>query len=108
MPAEPVRDGRANAAISSASARCKLLAPGLVGVPDDEINKITHENAMRLFSYDPFVHLPKDQCTVGALRALATDVDVREKAVTGAQPRDPSEPPITVMTLAAASTAKKS
>src|SRR3954468_15936454 len=86
----------------------ELLAPALAGVPDDEINKITHENAMRLFSYDPFAHLPKDQCTGGALRALATDVDVREKAVTGAKPRDPSEPPITVMTLAAASTAKKS
>jgi hypothetical protein len=85
----------------------ELLAPALVGVPDDEINKMTHENAMRLFSYDPFAHLPKDQCTVGALRALATDVDVSEKAVTGALPRDPSEPPITVMTLAAASTAKK-
>jgi hypothetical protein len=34
-------------------------------------------------------------------------VDVSEKAITGALPRDPSEPPITVMTLAAASTAKK-
>jgi predicted TIM-barrel fold metal-dependent hydrolase len=86
----------------------ELLYPALAGVPDEEINKITHENAMRLFSYDPFAHLPKDQCTVAALRALATDVDVSEKAVTGALPRDPSEPPITVMTLAAASTAKKS
>jgi hypothetical protein len=82
----------------------ELLAPALAGLTDDEINKITHENAIRLFSYDPFAHIPKEQCTVGALRAQATDVDVNEKAVTGAQPRDPSEPPITIMTIVAAAT----
>ena len=47
----------------------------LDGVPEDEINKITHLNAMRNFSYDPFSHIPREQCTVGALRAQATDVD---------------------------------
>jgi tryptophan-rich sensory protein len=47
----------------------------LQGVPDDEIDKITHLNAMRSFSFDPFAHLPREQCTVGALRALAADVD---------------------------------
>ncbi len=47
----------------------------LDGVPDDEINKITHENAMRHFKFDAFSHIPKDQCTVAALRAQATDVD---------------------------------
>src|SRR4029079_9401107 len=57
-----------------------------------------------LFSYDPFTHIPKEQCTVGALRAQATDVDVRERAVTGAQPRDPNEPPITIMSIVAAAT----
>ncbi len=82
------------------------LSRALVGIPDDEINKITHENAMRLFQYDPFSHIAKEQATVGALRALAENVDVQERAVTGAQPRDPSEPPITVMTLAAATGAK--
>src|SRR5205085_7303181 len=45
-------------------------------VPDDEVTKITHENAMRIFSYDPFAHRPKEQCTVGALRAESPDVDV--------------------------------
>jgi hypothetical protein len=54
---------------------------------------------MKLFTYDPFTHIPKEQCTVGALRAQATDVDTSEKAVTGAQPRDPSEPPITIMSI---------
>jgi hypothetical protein len=48
----------------------------LEGVPDDEIRKITHENAMRHFRYDPFSRRPKESCTVGALRAGATDVDV--------------------------------
>jgi hypothetical protein len=48
----------------------------LADVPDDEIDKITHSNAMRLFSYDPFSVRPKEKSTVGALRAEAADVDV--------------------------------
>jgi predicted TIM-barrel fold metal-dependent hydrolase len=47
----------------------------LDGLPRDEIDKITHQNAMRAFSYDPFSHIPKEEATVGALRARATDVD---------------------------------
>jgi hypothetical protein len=43
---------------------------------DDAINTITHENAMREFRFDPFAHRPKEQCTVGALRAESPDVDV--------------------------------
>jgi predicted TIM-barrel fold metal-dependent hydrolase len=42
---------------------------------DATINKITHENAMRAYSFDPFTHIPKDQCRAGRLRNLATDVD---------------------------------
>ena len=38
--------------------------------------KITHENALRLFSFNPFTHVSKDQATVGALRTQATDVDL--------------------------------
>jgi predicted TIM-barrel fold metal-dependent hydrolase len=46
------------------------------GVTDDtEINKITWQNATRFFDWDPFKHTPKDKASVGALRALATDVD---------------------------------
>jgi predicted TIM-barrel fold metal-dependent hydrolase len=51
------------------------LMKSLDGVPDDEINMITHENAMRAFHYDPFGHRRREQCTVGALRAEAADVD---------------------------------
>jgi predicted TIM-barrel fold metal-dependent hydrolase len=45
-------------------------------VPDDEINKITYENSCRYFEFDPFKYTPKEQATVGALRALAKDVDI--------------------------------
>ena len=52
------------------------VAEQLDGVPADEVTKITHENAARIFSFDPFVHIAKDQATAGALRAQATDVDL--------------------------------
>jgi predicted TIM-barrel fold metal-dependent hydrolase len=45
-------------------------------VPDDHIRKITHENAMRWYSFDPFAHVPKEQATVGALRRQAAGHDV--------------------------------
>jgi len=46
------------------------------GVTDAEAAKITHENAMRWYSFDPFVHVPKEQATVGALRQQAAGHDV--------------------------------
>jgi hypothetical protein len=42
---------------------------------DEQVNKITHENAMRHFSFDPFGIRPKEKATVRALRAEAADVD---------------------------------
>ena len=47
----------------------------LVGLTDEQIAKITHTNAMRLFQFDPFATRPKEQCTAGALRAESPDVD---------------------------------
>ncbi len=47
------------------------VAKQLEGMTDDEINKMTHENAMRIYHYDPFAHRPKDRSTVAALRAEA-------------------------------------
>jgi hypothetical protein len=82
-----------------------LLSPALTGIPDADVDRITHLNAMRVFQYDPFAVRPREQCTVGALRASAADVDVSERAVTGAKPRDPGEPPITIMSIVAAATA---
>jgi predicted TIM-barrel fold metal-dependent hydrolase len=42
---------------------------------DEEVDRITWQNALRFFDWDPFGHIPKDQSSVGALRSLATDVD---------------------------------
>ena len=42
---------------------------------DEDINKITWENACRFFDWDPFKHTTRAEATVGALRSLATDVD---------------------------------
>ncbi len=41
--------------------------------PTTRSNKITHENAMRIYQFDPFSSIPRGQATVGALRALVTD-----------------------------------
>src|SRR6266568_1924382 len=46
------------------------------GVPDDELDKITYQNALRWYSFDPFAHRSKEQCTVGALRAENPGHDV--------------------------------
>jgi predicted TIM-barrel fold metal-dependent hydrolase len=46
------------------------------GCSDEEIHKITWQNACRFFSWDPFAHTARDQATVGALRALARDANV--------------------------------
>ncbi len=44
-----------------------------IDISDEDINKMTHLNAMREFNYElPF---PKEECTVGALRKLSPNVD---------------------------------
>jgi predicted TIM-barrel fold metal-dependent hydrolase len=50
------------------------VAKQLDGVPVDEVNKMTHENAMRIFRYDPFAHRPRERSTVASLRS-----EVRER-----------------------------
>ncbi|WP_216907755.1 amidohydrolase family protein [Nocardia noduli] len=49
-------------------------------VPDEDIDKMTHRNAMRWYSFDPFKHVPREKATVGALRAAAGDHDVSIQA----------------------------
>ncbi|MGW0830508.1 amidohydrolase family protein [Streptomyces prunicolor] len=49
-------------------------------VPDDEARKITFENAMRWYSFDPFAHIPREQATVGALRKAAKGHDVSTRS----------------------------
>jgi predicted TIM-barrel fold metal-dependent hydrolase len=46
-----------------------------VGVPDDEIDLISWKNACDFYQFDPFAHRTRKECTVGALRAQAADVD---------------------------------
>ena len=48
---------------------------------DEDVDKITHGNAMRLFDYDPFSILGgREKCNVGALRKQAEGWDVSVKA----------------------------
>ena len=46
------------------------------GVTEQEARKMTYENAMRWYSFDPFAHVPKEEATVGALRRRAAGHDV--------------------------------
>ena len=50
------------------------------GVDRLDIDKISHLNAIRNFGYDPFSVMPKEECTVGALRQKAAGHDVSIKA----------------------------
>jgi predicted TIM-barrel fold metal-dependent hydrolase len=52
------------------------LAEVAADVSDEDLAKIGHENACRWYSFDPFAHREKADCTVGALRAQAGDHDV--------------------------------
>jgi hypothetical protein len=56
----------------NAPERCEVLFADL---DDATVNKLTHENAMRHYQFDPFSVRPKERCTAAALRAEATDVD---------------------------------
>jgi predicted TIM-barrel fold metal-dependent hydrolase len=55
-------------------------------IPKQEVDKITHLNAMKRFQYDPFAKIPRAQSTVGALRAQARDVDLSLKKGGGGTP----------------------
>ena len=46
-------------------AVAKVMEP----LTDVQVAKITHENAMRHYHFDPFASRPKERCTVAALRA---------------------------------------
>ncbi len=65
---------------------------------DAQINKVTHENAMRFFKFDPFKHYKREELTVGALRAQAAAKGVDTTLISGggAAPVEPgTERPIT-------------
>jgi len=77
----------------------EVIGAYLDGVPADEAAKITHANALRIFSFDPFAHVPRAQATVGALRAQAADVDLGYRS----SPRLKKEGTETVSVLSLAS-----
>lgn len=54
----------------------ETLWPSIGHLPDEEINSITHGNAMREFRLDPFPSRPRERSTVAALRAESPDVDL--------------------------------
>ena len=69
-----------------------LFERHFAGVPEREVHQITHGNALRTFRLDPFVHLPREQCTVGALRAQAKDVDLSLQSHPGRPPAEHDGP----------------
>ena len=65
---------------------------------DEQINKVTHLNAMRFFRFDPFEHYKREELTVGALRAKAAakGVDTTPISTDGARPvQDGEKRPVT-------------
>ncbi len=54
----------------------EILWESMKDVPDNDINMMTHENAMRAFEWGFSDRRPKERCTVGALRAEAEGVDL--------------------------------
>jgi predicted TIM-barrel fold metal-dependent hydrolase len=63
-----------------------LLWQSVRTLPRTDVDKITHLNAMREFSYDPFAIIGRENCTVGALRAKARHVDTSPKSLGGLRP----------------------
>jgi hypothetical protein len=51
------------------------------GASREEIDKITHENALRWYRFDPFSTRPMEQCTVRALRAEVAGHDVSVRSM---------------------------
>ncbi len=62
---------------------------------DEQINKITHKNAMRWFNFDMFSQIKREELTVGALRAKAREagVDTTPTSLGGEKPLAEGEQP---------------
>lgn len=58
----------------------ETFAKQLDGVSRHDIDRMSHLNAIRHFSFDPFSVRSKEECTVGALRKKAAGHDVSIKA----------------------------
>jgi hypothetical protein len=72
----------------------EIFHKSVAHLSDRVINKVSHENALKWFNFDPFSKLGgKANCTVGALRKLAKHVDTREQSFGGPAPLQPGEKP---------------
>ena len=80
------------------------LAAVLAGASREEVDKVTHENAMRWYSFDPFTNRAREESTVAALRAQAVGHDVSIRSLDGGR-HTPSQKGIEIGKLATQSTA---
>ena len=64
------------------------LLKTLEGLDDATINKISHQNAMKHYKFNPFATKKPEECTAGALRALSPDVDTVTRVGRLADDRD--------------------
>jgi hypothetical protein len=69
----------------------EILWQSLADVPADEVDRMTHRNAMELFRLDAFAHRPRERCSVGALRAEAKGVDLSPHSSGGKRPAAPGQ-----------------
>jgi predicted TIM-barrel fold metal-dependent hydrolase len=65
---------------SSWPAAPESFAPSLEHLTREEIDKITYQNALRLFRWDPFRHRRPEDSTVKALRSETDDMDLLYKS----------------------------
>ena len=66
------------------------------GMSDMDIEKVTWRNVARFCDYDPFAVIPKEQATVGALRAKAVDVDTSIVSRSEWRARYEADPPFVI------------
>jgi len=65
----------------------ETLWESVADLPDHDIDRMTHLNAMKHFNFDPFTPQGgKENCTVGALRerAVGHDISIQSKSKAGA------------------------
>ena len=76
----------------------EVLWKDIKDIPKEDIDKITHLNAMRAYQFNPFEHVDRNECTVGALRAKAVNVDTSYLNTEGAgkAPSSKDEGPVTM------------
>jgi predicted TIM-barrel fold metal-dependent hydrolase len=70
------------------------LNKSLGALPDGDVKNISHLNAMRTFSFDPFATRDPDRCTVSALRSEVTGHDT--STLSRAKSKKRAERPTTV------------